>query len=51
VERVKALVESLPGENRLDVVEGVEHFFIGKLDRVDWAIGDWMTQRHPGLGR
>jgi len=43
VEKVKALVPTLPGENRLVVVEGVDHFFAGKLDQVDRAINAWFT--------
>jgi len=43
VEKVKALIPTLPGENRLVVVEGVDHFFAGKLDQVDRAINAWFT--------
>jgi len=43
VEKVKALVPTLPGENRLVVVEGVDHFFAGKLDQVDRAINAWFA--------
>ena len=49
VGKVEALVESLPGENRLVVVNGAEHFFAGKLDQVDTAIRDWLKHRHPEL--
>jgi alpha/beta superfamily hydrolase len=49
--KVQALVESLPGENRLVVVEGAEHFFTGKLDQLDAAIRDWLQERHPDLTR
>jgi alpha/beta superfamily hydrolase len=49
VGKVEALVESLPGENRLVVVNGAEHFFAGKLDQVDTAIRDWLKQRYPEL--
>jgi uncharacterized protein len=45
--KVKALVESLPGENRLVVVAGADHFFLGKLVQVDEAIVGWLRQRHP----
>jgi alpha/beta superfamily hydrolase len=41
VEKVKSLVASLPGENRLVVVENADHFFVGKLDQVDLAIAGW----------
>ena len=50
VGKLKQLVDSLPGDNRLVVVEGAEHFFVGKLDRVDHAIGSWLKERHPELG-
>jgi alpha/beta superfamily hydrolase len=41
------LVESLPGENRLVVVAGAEHFFAGKLDQLDEAIRNWLKERYP----
>ncbi len=49
VEKLEQLVESLPGENRLVVVAGAEHFFAGKLDQVDAAIRAWITHRHPEI--
>jgi len=49
VGKLEQLVESLPGENRLVVVAGAEHFFAGKLDQVDAAIRAWVTQRHPEI--
>jgi hypothetical protein len=48
--KVEALVESLPGENRLVVVAGADHFFAGKLDQVDAAISGWWKARHPEIG-
>ena len=45
IEKVKTLVASLPGENRLVVVEGADHFFKGKLDQVDRAITSWIANR------
>ena len=42
VERLKVLVASLPGENRLEVVSQADHFFVGKLDQVDRAIREWL---------
>lgn len=47
--KVETLVESLPGENRLVVVAGAEHFFTGKLDQLDAAIHDWLQEPHPDL--
>ena len=49
VENVKNLVASLPGENRLVVVEGVDHFFVGKLDELDQAITAWVSERVPQI--
>jgi alpha/beta superfamily hydrolase len=47
--KVKVLMESLPGENRLAVVAGADHFFAGKLDQVDEAIRGWLKERHPEI--
>lgn len=44
VEKVKRLVASLPGENHLVVVEGVDHFFAGKLDQLDATITNWLRE-------
>jgi alpha/beta superfamily hydrolase len=43
--KVKELVPPLPGENRLVIVEGVDHFFAGKLNELDAAITTWLTER------
>lgn len=45
VDKLKNLVASLPGENKLVVVEGADHFFVGKLDQVYAAITNWMSKR------
>ena len=42
-EKVKTLVASWPGENRLVVVDEADHFFAGKLDQLDRAINTWLT--------
>jgi hypothetical protein len=42
-DKVREMVSSLPGENRLVVVEEADHFFVGKLDQVDRAITDWVS--------
>lgn len=44
IEKVKALIPTLPGENRLVVVEGVDHFFAGKLDQLGRAIDAWFSE-------
>ena len=49
IEKVRELIPSLPGENRLVVIEGVDHFFAGKLDEVDAAITTWLTEKIPAL--
>lgn len=43
IEKVKALLPSVSGENHLVVVEGADHFFAGKLDELDAAITNWLT--------
>jgi hypothetical protein len=45
VDKLKNLVASLPGENKLVVVEDADHFFVGKLDQVYAAITNWMSKR------
>jgi len=47
--KLQSLVEALPGENRLVVVEDADHFFAGKLDQVDEAITSWMSGKLPLL--
>ncbi|MGC2751858.1 MAG: alpha/beta family hydrolase, partial [Candidatus Acidiferrum sp.] len=40
-DKLKRLAASVPGENRVVIVEDADHFFVGKLDQVDRAIQDW----------
>jgi alpha/beta superfamily hydrolase len=47
IEKVAALFEELPEPKRLEVVEGADHFFTGKLSAVDAAIRTWMRERQP----
>jgi len=35
------MVQELPGENELVVVEGVDHFFTGKVAELGAAITQW----------
>jgi uncharacterized protein len=42
LEKLNALVASLPGDNRVVEVPGVNHFFAGKLDELDRAITSWL---------
>jgi uncharacterized protein len=51
VGKVKALVPTIPGENHLVVVEGVDHFFSGKLGELDGAITNWLSDTVLGLRR
>jgi uncharacterized protein len=43
IEKVEALVPTFAGNNQLVVVEGVDHFFAGKLDQLGSAINTWLT--------
>jgi len=45
VKTLEQLVAGLPGENRLVVVDGADHFFAGKLDQMDAAIANWISER------
>jgi uncharacterized protein len=49
VDKVKKLVASLPGKNRLVIVNEADHFFAGKLDEVDLAIGAWLAEERSAL--
>ena len=44
LEKLKSLAPAFGGENRLVVVEGVDHFFAGKLHELGAAIEDWTKQ-------
>jgi alpha/beta superfamily hydrolase len=44
IEKVKSLISTLPGDNHLVVVEGVDHFFAGKLNELGSAIKDWLNK-------
>jgi uncharacterized protein len=43
-EKIEALFAELPEPKRLRIVEGVDHFFAGKLNEVGAAITDWLTE-------
>jgi alpha/beta superfamily hydrolase len=47
--KLEELVAMLPGENRLVLIDGTDHFFTGHLPLLDRAITDWLVQRHPDL--
>jgi hypothetical protein len=42
VEKVREMVASLPGDNELVVVNGVDHFFAGKIEELGKAITAWL---------
>jgi len=48
-ENVQALVEALPEPKRLVVVEDADHFFAGKLNKVDATLRQWLKERHPEI--
>jgi alpha/beta superfamily hydrolase len=50
IQKVEALIPTLPGNNKLVVVEGVDHFFAGKLDQLGRAINAWSADEvsRPG---
>ena len=49
LQKVEALLPTLPEEKKLVVVPEADHFFTGRLDQLDRAITDWLTARHPQL--
>ena len=51
IAKLKALVQSLQGENQLVVVSGADHFFAGKLQEMDRAIKKWVDEKHPRAAR
>ncbi len=51
VEKVRSQIDALHGDNRLVVVERVDHFFAGKLGELDSALRAWLTERVPSLHR
>ena len=46
VNKVRGMVEKLPGESELVVVEGVDHFFTGKIEKLGAAISGWADRSH-----
>jgi alpha/beta superfamily hydrolase len=46
---VEELVSTLPGDNKLVVVEDADHFFAGHLEQLDLAIDAWLCDRHHEL--
>jgi uncharacterized protein len=46
-ENMEALFATLPEPKKLVIVEGADHFFTGRLDKVASAINEWLDLRHP----
>ena len=48
VGKLRQMVAALPGENELVVVNGVDHFFTGKIEELGQAVTGWLqpTVRH-----
>lgn len=42
VRKLEKIVDGLPGEKKLVVVEGVDHFFKAKIEELGKAISEWM---------
>jgi uncharacterized protein len=40
--KLKKMIAGLPGENKLVVVDGVDHFFKGKIEELGKAVSEWM---------
>jgi alpha/beta superfamily hydrolase len=51
IEKVKALIPTLLGENQFVIVEGADHFFAGKLDQLNDAIHGWLINEVLDLRR
>jgi hypothetical protein len=44
-DRLRALVELLPGPCKLVVIEGADHFFTGRLEELEETIASWAAER------
>ena len=42
---IRKLVSTLPEPKRLEVIEGADHFFTGRLDDLQAPIEDWASTR------
>jgi len=49
--KLEELAAGLPGENKVAVIEGADHFFTGKLEEMRAEIDSWLAMRHPELRR
>ena len=48
---MEALAEKMVEPKRVVFIEGADHFFAGKLDKVEAALREWMLERHPELAK
>jgi alpha/beta superfamily hydrolase len=48
-DKLKSVVSAAAGENKIVIVEDADHFFVGKLDLVDRAITNWISERIPDM--
>lgn len=48
-EKLRGLAGSLPGENRVVIVDQADHFFAGKLEELNAAIKAWVAEHAPAL--
>jgi uncharacterized protein len=46
--KVEALFANMPEPKRLVIIEGTDHFFLGRLHEVAEAIGTWLGEARPG---
>jgi len=46
-ENIEALFATVPEPKKLVIVDGADHFFTGRLDKVANAINEWLDARHP----
>lgn len=50
-DKLRVLVETLPGENRVVIVTDADHFFQGKLDQLNSAITSWIKEQSSAQDR
>ena len=43
--KLRTLVDSLPGEKRIEIIPQADHFFVGRLALLDHAITFWLNSR------
>jgi alpha/beta superfamily hydrolase len=41
--KLRGMMSGFPGNNKLIVVDGVDHFFTGKIEELGKAISEWMS--------